>query len=207
MRILFLIFSILVTLGLNAQSFQKAKNSAEIKRIIEQKFKATKSLTANFNEETHSSMLTSVTNGKGIVKFQKDENIRWEKTNPKEEIILITEAGIRMQQNGKEITNPSSNRIAKRMKSLMLKMMDGSFLNEKEFSIEYFESNTDYKLKLTPKSTRLRNYVQTIELIFDKGNLSMDNLTIFESDSDFVKYSFTNVKFNSTIPNSTFTQF
>lgn len=207
MRILFLIFSLLIVHGLNAQSFHKANNTAEIKRTIEQKFRITKSLTANFDEETHSSMLTAVSKGKGLVKYQKEENIRWEKTNPKEEIILITGAGVRMQQNGKEITNPSNNRITKRMKSLMLKMMDGSFLSEKEFSIEYFESAVAYKLKLTPKSARLRNYVNNIELIFDKGKLSMDKLTIFESESDFVKYSFSNVKFNTTIPKSTFTQF
>ena len=93
------------------------------------------------------------------------------------------------------------------MQSLMLGLLSHEFLNQKDFSIVYYESKTQYKLVLKPKKSMVRKYISAIELVFNKSNLALNNIRMLESEQDYVTYKFTSVVFNQSIPESKFTQF
>ena len=191
----------------NAQSFSVMKNSNDCTLKLKKKADATKTIGASFKETVVSSMFNTPKSGNGILRYKKESKIRWEKETPHSEIVLINGSSIKMIQKGKVVDSPGSNKIAKKMQSLMLGLLRHEFLNQKDFSIVYYESKTQYKLVLKPKKSIVRKYITAIELVFNKSNLALDNIKILESEQDYVTYNFTSVVFNQSIPESKFTQF
>lgn len=190
-----------------SQSYSIVKNVSTCKQLINAKAKNTTTISGNFTEEIHSSMFNSAKRATGKMRYKKQDKIRWEHLTPKKQIILIDGENVRMIENGKEITNSASNRIVKKVQGLMLQLFNGDFLNEKEFSITYFENVKNYKLILKPKSSRMSKYISAIEMIFRKSDIALKQLTLKESEEDKIIYSFTSILFNKEISNTTFTQF
>jgi len=200
---LFLFFVVAVS----GQTYTKIGNPASCKAKINEKAKATKSIEANFNETVYSSMFNTPKKAVGELTYKKADKIRWEHISPKKQIILINGSTARFQENGKEVSNPTANRVVKKIQGLMVQMFSGNFLNEKEFSISYFESAKQYKLVLKPKSSRMSKYIASIELLFSKTTLLLDEMTMIETEADKVNYVFSQVKTNTTISDTKFTQF
>ena len=189
------------------QSYSKVTDVVKCKQLINTKAKSTVSISGSFTEEIHSSMFNSVKKATGKIRYKKSNKIRWEHVSPKKQIILIDGKNVRMKENGKEVTNSASNRIVKKVQGLMLQLFNGDFLNEKEFSITYFENSKNYKLILKPKSSRMSKYISAIEMIFGKSNIALNQLTLKETEEDKILYSFTSILFNKEISNNTFTKF
>lgn len=200
---LFLFFVVAV----NSQTFTKIGNSASCKAKINEKAKATKAIEADFSETVYSSMFNTPKKAVGELTYKKADKIRWEHTSPKKQIILINGSSARFLENGKEVTNPTANRVVKKIQGLMVQMFSGDFLNEKEFSITYYESAKQYKLVLKPKSSRMSKYITSIELLFSKSTLLLDSMTLIETEKDKINYTFSTVKTNTTISDTKFTQF
>lgn len=190
-----------------SQSYTKVKNVATCKQLINSKAKKTNSISGNFTEEIYSSMFNSTKKATGRMHYEKVNKIRWEHLSPKKQIILIDGNKVRMMENGKEVVNSTSNRIVKKVQGLMLQLFNGDFLNEKEFTISYFENAKNYKLSLKPKSSRMSKYISSIEMVFDKKTISLRQLTLKETEADKIVYKFTNIVFNKDISNSLFTRF
>ncbi len=190
-----------------AQNYVQLNDVTVCKERINSHANKTTTIAANFSEEIFSSMLKSTSKAKGILRYKKENKIRWEHLSPKKQIILINGKLMKYSENGKEIKNAGSNRVVKKVQGLMIQMFNGDFLDEKEFSIMYFENSLNYKLVLLPKNSRMSNYIESIELIFDKNTLAMKNLTLKETEEDKIVYTFTSIVFNKEITNTTFTQF
>ena len=201
------IFVLFFAFSAFSQSYQKINDSAKCKKIINEHAKSTTSISADFKEESYSSMLTEVQTAHGQLKYKKSDKIRWEHIAPKKQIVLISGNQIKLFENGKEIKNASANRIAKKVQSLMLQLFNGDFLNEKEFSISYYENSYNYKLILKPKNGRMSNYISKIEMVISKKTLALNQLVLEESESDKIIYTFSTVLFNSTLADSNFTKF
>jgi outer membrane lipoprotein-sorting protein len=112
-----------------------------------------------------------------------------------------------MYENGKKVTNPNAKVLAKKINQLMTQLFSGEFMSEKEFTIQYFEHATAYKLELRPTSDRLKRYITRIDVTFDKSNLTMKEMTMVEGPTDRIVYRFDDIKINPTISDSQFTQF
>lgn len=204
--LLFIVFLSLV-FGGSAQKYAVISNPAACKAKINAHAKKTSSISAEFKETVLSSMFNTPKTASGIMLYKKDHKIRWEHQQPKKQIILINEKGMRVSENGKETQNASRNQLAKKMQSLMLSLLSGDFLNEKEFSISYFENTENYKLVLVPKNTRMAKYIAEIELIFSKKSLLLHSLSLIETPEDKITYDFSDIQLNSSISDQKFTQF
>ncbi len=205
-RFLFLPIFFLSIHGI-AQNYVKQTDNSRCKQKINEKAKNTTSISADFNEEIFSSMLKHSTKTKGILRYKKENKIRWEHISPKKQVILIDGKTLRYSEDGKEIKNAGTNRVVKKIQGLMMQMFNGDFLNEKDFTVYYYENSMNYQLILIPKNSRMANYISSIELVFDKNTLEMKKLTLKESEEDKIVYTFTNIVFNKEIKNTTFTQF
>jgi outer membrane lipoprotein carrier protein len=189
------------------QNFKRIENPAVIKNRLEEAHRETKSFSADFIETAHSSMFVKPQKGKGKVYFKKPEKIRWEQTDLKNQIILLNGKSIRISKGGKEVTNEQSKIVFKRIQNMMIQMLSGSFLNEKDFKILYYERNEQIKLHLLPKNQRLSRYIKRIELLFDKKTLTLLEMTMIEDETEKMVYTFFNVSINKTLNDSLFNQF
>lgn len=190
-----------------AQEYTKLSDPKACKAALEKQHKETKSIQSDFSETASSSLLSTPQKGAGKMWYKKEDKIRWEKTKPESQIILINGKTVKLQEKGKEVSSASSKMVVKKIQQLMVQMMTGDFLNEKEFKITYYESKTNYKLVLTPKSDKMKRYVAEISLIFGKEGLLLKELTMKQNETDKLVYSFTNMQQNGTINDSKFTTF
>jgi outer membrane lipoprotein carrier protein len=207
MKGFFFYFFLLLVPLFYAQNFKElSQNDACIKKIKSTSLSTT-SIKADFNELRHSTMFKNPIPGKGQLFFQKKDNIRWEQTSPNKNTILISKGKIKIQENGKEVKNVAANQVAKKIQDLMLQLISGDFLQQNEFSITYFESTSQYKLHLVPKNKRLKKYIQTIEIYFEKESGLCKQIVFMENESNYTSYQFVNQKINTDIPESTFNKF
>lgn len=190
-----------------AQEYTKIPDPKGCKTALEKQHKETKSIQSDFSETASSSLLSAPQKGSGKMWYKKEDKIRWEKTKPESQIILINGKTVKLQEKGKEVSSASSKMVVKKIQQLMVQMMTGDFLNEKDFKISYYESKTNYKLVLTPKSDKMKRYVAEISLIFGKEQLLLKELTMKQNETDKLVYSFTNMQQNGTINDSKFTTF
>lgn len=190
-----------------AQEYTKLSDPKACKTALEKQHKETKSIQSDFSETASSSLLSTPQKGSGKMWYKKEDKIRWEKTKPESQIILINGKTVKLQEKGKEVSSASSKMVVKKIQQLMVQMMTGDFLNEKDFKITYYESKTNYKLVLTPKSDKMKRYVAEISLIFGKEGLLLKELTMKQNETDKLVYSFTNMQQNGTINDSKFTTF
>lgn len=207
MRNSILFFLLIASTMTFAQGFSPVSNKSACKSKIEAKSKSTSSITANFEEQVHSSMFNQVKRGSGVLMFKKESKIRWEHTSPEKQIILINGSKVRLYENGKENKNATSSQVIKKVQTLMMQLFSGDFLNEKEFNINYYENAKEYKLVLYPKSSRISKYIESVEMYFDKSKLTLNSMVMKESEADFVAYEFSSIKMNSSVSDSNFTQF
>ena len=205
-KYLFIVIFLIPFVG-KTQSYSKVKDVTKCKQLINTKAKKTSSISGDFTEVIHSSMFNSEKKATGRMSYKREDKIRWEHISPKKQIILIDGKKMRMMENKKEITNSTSNRIVKKVQGLMLQLFNGDFLNEKEFTINYFENSKNYKLILKPKSSRMSKYISSIEMIFNKTDIALKQLTLKETEDDKIVYQFNNILFNKANSNTTFTQF
>lgn len=207
MKLLTSLFLLLATATAYSQEYTKIGDPKACKAALEKQHKETKSIQADFTETSTSPLLTTPQKGSGKMWYKKENKIRWEKIKPESQVILINGKTVKLQEKGKEVSSASSKMVVKKIQGLMVQMMTGEFLNEKEFKISYYENKSNYKLILTPKSDKMKRYVSEINLIFAKKELTIKELVMLTDTDSKLVYSFSNMEVNGTINDTKFTTF
>lgn len=190
-----------------AQEYEKIANPKICKEAISQKASSTKSIKADFSEKVYSEMLKTPTTGSGIMLYKKKNKLRWEHTKPKSQIILMSGDNIKIKDDGKEVKNALAKKFTKKVQDVILQLLTGEFVDGDDFTVSYFENTNNYKLKLKPKDKLMAKYIATIELVFDKKTITLNQLTMGKNSSDKIVYSFSDVELNADISDSKFTNF
>ena len=203
-NVLFFIF--LCTIAFS-QEFKKISDPSKCKSAIQKQQKLTKSLIADFKETLHSEMFEETQKATGKLYYKQAQKIRWEHISPVKKILLIDGNKVRYSEKGKEIKDPSTKAIVKKIQSLMVKMLSGTFLDDKDFKISYYENSSQYKLELKPLSQRMSKYIDYVVLVFDKKYLQLKEMSLVESENEKLVYSFSNALLNNSISDIKFSDF
>ena len=203
-NVLFFIF--LCTIAFS-QEFKKISDPSKCKSAIQKQQKLTRSLIADFKETLHSEMFEETQKATGKLYYKQAQKIRWEHISPVKKILLIDGNKVRYSEKGKEIKDPSTKAIVKKIQSLMVKMLSGTFLDDKDFKISYYENSSQYKLELKPLSQRMSKYIDYVVLVFDKKYLQLKEMSLVESENEKLVYSFSNALLNNSISDIKFSDF
>ena len=165
----------------------------------------TTSIKAQFKQEKYLSILANKIDSEGSILFKKPNLLKWSYSRPFEYIIVL---------NGKEIIirdqekvnsfDIGSSQAFKQINELIINSVEGDILDEERFDIEYLEGKDLYLTKLIPKEARLKNFIQGIDIYFDKKDYSVSQVKLIESEGDFTLISFFDKKMNENIPNENF---
>ena len=178
-------------------------SQTDLKTKIENTYKSTKSIQADFTQTKVSSILKNPVIKKGRFYYQGD-NIKWMITSPKKNTTIITAKSARQKV---ENNPPEDLKKFTFIKKFMQGLMKGDFLNEKKFQTTVVEKNSIYYLTAVPIDSRIKKYISKFELEFRKSDIILNKLTIFENSGDYTSYEFKNQKRNAVIPASTFEKF
>lgn len=185
----------------------RMQNVAEFTAILKKQSAETKTIKADFTEEKHMAVLKEPQKSTGVFYYKKADMLRWEKIKPNPYVFLSANNKVKIKDSGKEKDVSSFNQVIGRIKDLMLTLVNGEFEGNKMFAPAYFENATSYIIKLKPKSKKMANMFDYIQLTFSKKSLLLDEMAFFEKSGDKNKMKFYNQKVNENLDDQLFLNF
>ena len=187
------------------QDFVPMKDIQAFRRGIEQMAASTTSIKADFKQEKYLSILSNKIDSEGIILFKKPNLLRWEYKSPFEYIIVLNGNEIVIKDQDKvNAFDIGGSQAFKEVNNLIINSVQGNVLDSEQFHIEYYESATLYLAKLTPKDEKMRQFLQGIDIHFDKKDFSVSKVKLVESEGDYTLITFSNKKMNENIPDANF---
>src|SRR6056297_1514728 len=169
------------------ENFAKVSDIEKTKTDLDQLTKKISTIKSQFIQEQHLSFLTENIISKGEFYFKNPGFLRWEYTEPFEYLIVLTDKNIFIKDE-KNISSfdTESNKMFSEINNIMTGTIQGNIFNDNErFTVEYFENNQQYLLKLVPKMPKMKSMLQSIHIFIDKSDLSVARIKMTESSDDY----------------------
>lgn len=184
----------------------KMKDSDFFLNKITEVSKTTTSIEADFKQEKTVTYLKDKVVSVGKF-YTQNGNMRWEQTKPYSYIMLLSESGVKIKDDGNEKQyGGMANKFMTQIHKILLSSVNGDFKNSKDFNASYFENNKFYIVKLIPTNRRLTKMFEAINLSFDKTTYRL-KILIFVHDDGESKMFFSEEKFNNKLSTDLFTKF
>lgn len=165
----------------------------------------TSTITADFAQVKEMSFLDEKAISSGKFYFEKEKKLRWEYTEPFSYVIILNSGRLRIIDEGKSKDfDAGSNRMFMEISNIMTGMVNGTLLNDPQFTTTWSEAPGYYLAELIPTGTTMKDYLIRIELKLSKVDLTVEELKMYEKSGDFTQIIFRNKKLNETIPAETF---
>jgi outer membrane lipoprotein-sorting protein len=164
------------------------------------------SLECNFVQKKSMQMLKKPVVSKGLFVYRKPSQVRWEYTEPFVYVIVISNNKITIKDETR--TNQmdmTANTTFMEMNTRVTSMVDGSLLdNHGDFHVDFFENDLYFRLDLKPLTKELKKYFNSITLCFEKSDLSVASIKMYETGGDITELTFTAKQINKTISDERF---
>lgn len=190
----------------NAQQ-EPLSNPAELTEKLKLAGISNNSIKADFIEQRFMSALKEPQTSYGIFYYKKENKLRWEKTKPTSYVFISENNKVRVKENNHEKDVSSYNQVVGRIKDLMLTLVNGDFSNDKQFDPQYFQTKSEYIVKLKPRNKRMSLAFDYIQLSFNKKNLLLEELAFYEKSGDRNIMKFSNQMVNTELSDSLFKNF
>jgi outer membrane lipoprotein-sorting protein len=197
-----------MAVSLQAQeSLKPMSDISGFKVKLETMSESTRSIACDFVQEKNLVVLSEKIISKGVFFFMKENNIRWEYTQPYRYLIIISSGRLYTRDDkNQKVYDIESNRMFQEMNRFISGCIQGDILkNEKDYATEYFESPARYLVKLVPRDEKMRQMLNEVNIWFDKNDLTVSELKMVESGEDYTRIIFLNKKLNTEIPLEKFT--
>ncbi len=165
-------------------------------------------LQARFIQERRVSIFVDTLVTTGVCLFEPPKRLRWELTAPYVSVLIHSPDGVskfdeeegqlrKMQLGGEEILTQVLGQI--------VEWMRGDFGRAREaYLIEVRHTGESNLLTLRPRSEKLREVLQTIELTVNPANYHVTQVMIRETAEDSVQIRFIQEKINEPLPEKAF---
>ncbi len=205
-KIIILIFTLSISSSFaQDKSFKKITNLEEVKSKIADYSSKTNSIKSDFVQEKHLEILETPLISKGKFFYKKENNIRWEYIEPLKYIIVIHKGKFTIKDETKVSEyDIESNKMFKEINNMIITSMKGEIINNKDFTVSFFENNTYYLAKLTPNKKEIANFITTIKIYFNKTDFSVSKVIMVETEQDYTQIVFKNKSVNTQLDDSIF---
>jgi len=199
-------FLFLSVIKAQEENFAKVSDIEKARTELAQLTQKISTIKSPFIQEKHLSFLTENIISKGEFYFKNPGFLRWEYTEPFEYLIIFTDKNIFIKdEENISSFDTESNKMFSEINNIMTGTIQGNLFNDSErFTVEYFEDNQQYLLKLVPRMPEMKSMLQSIHIYIDKSDLSVAKIKMTESSNDYTSITFINRKLNTTIDNDKF---
>ena len=187
-------------------SYKPIEDISLFKSNLAEMSRKTNTIKSDFIQEKNLSFLSEKIISKGLFFFKKENKIRWQYTDPFDYLIIINDNNIFIKDEDKESKyDMGSNKIFNEINKIITGCIQGEILNnDKDYKIEYYENDNFYYVKLTPYSDKMKEFLNNIDIYFDKKDFSVSILEMIELSGDYTKIEFINKRLNEEIPDKEF---
>lgn len=205
MKHIFLGLMLLATSFGFSQTQMSATEVASFKKEVKNQADKTTSITADFEETKHVSVLKNASTSLGIFRF-KGEKLLWQYNTPKKNAMLFNKDNLKIKNEKGKVTSIdlNKNKRFKQLQQLMVGSYTGNLFDENSFNITYFKNGTTRFAVLKPKSKDMSKHIKEVTLTFLNNEETVSEIKIVESSNDYSVIKLKNKKLNATINESVF---
>ncbi len=209
MRYLILIFChfTLISVSSFAQSasFKKVENADRITKILFETSNKVQTVKSDFEQEKNSSALANKVVSSGKLYYKKPAMVKMDYKKPYAYLIVLNNGNVLIKdsKDAKQF-NSNSSKIFKQVNELIIQSVDGSIAQNKDYKVDYQESDKYILLTLDPVKKRLKSFVNSIEVYFDKKDYSVHKFVLNEASGDNLTIRFFNKELNAKIEDGEF---
>lgn len=205
-RTLFLlVLPFFMVMSLYAQTPLTKQQQDAFKQEVLLKAKNTTTLSSDFIQSKHLSMLDNAIVSNGKMLFKAPENIRWEYTSPKPYAVIFKDEMLYVNNDGKkDEIKLSSNKLFRNFNTLIVQSVNGTMFDDSQFDMSYFKLDSGYLVRFLPKEKRLKRFVSAFELTFTETAFDVAEVKIVEPNDDYTLVVFKNRSANISISEEKF---
>lgn len=209
MRKQFILFCLLIASAalLPAQDgFKKMTDTKAFEQKVNSIAQQTNTIQCNFIQEKTLSFMEDKIVSEGRFFFKKEDQLRWEYTEPFSYIIILDDGKLMIDDEGNQNEiNLKSNKTFQEINQLLTRSLQGDILGESDkFSYEILEGEKQYLVKLTPVDPKMKEYMSRIDVYFDKADMMVAGVDMHEQSEDMTSIRFSKRKVNEAVPSELF---
>jgi outer membrane lipoprotein-sorting protein len=165
----------------------------------------TKSIHSDFVQEKNLSMLSEKIVSKGKFWFKKDNLVRMEYNTPFKYLVVINKSNVLIKDEQKENKMSSkSNKLFQQINKIIVDCVQGTALDNPDFTVKVFEGKNGYLIELSPKVKTMKDLFKNINVIVEKKELTIFRMEMIEQTGDNTIINFLNKELNTDIPDALF---
>ncbi len=187
-------------------TFRAMKDTSAFKVKLKNFSSSFNSMQCSFTQRKCMKMLKKPVVSNGLFAYKKGNMVRWEYTNPFVYIIIIngTKIMIKDEAHSNQF-DMTANAQFLEMNTKLASMVDGSLLDDHtDFAVKYFENDLFYKVEMKPVSEQYSGYFLKIVVTFEKTDLSVSGIKMFETGGDLTDITFSEKQINKPISDERF---
>jgi outer membrane lipoprotein carrier protein len=193
------------SLKLFSQEKLSESEQKTFKEKVQKTAQSTKSIQSDFTQTKQLSVLDNAIVSEGHLTFKAPNLVKWEYIKPYKNIAIFRDNKLLVNNEGKkDEMDLSSNRMFQSLNTLIVNSIKGDMFDDSQFSISYFKSGQGYLVKFIPKDKRMKKFIASFELSFDKDSTQVNEVKMLEPNDDYTLIVFKNKQLNGTISDSVF---
>lgn len=206
MRIISSIILLLLIFSATAQENFVAVDDVEpINNAIKENSLKVFSIESDFEQHKVLSMLEETLVSDGNFLYKKEDNVKWQYTSPFNYTIIISNGKFQINNEGSiSEFDMNSNEMFKQINNMIITAISGNFIDNEEFKVTFKENDLFYLAELTPIEDTVAEMLESINIYFNRADLSVQKVKFIEPGDDYTLIVFKNRKQNIQINDSEF---
>ena len=186
-------------------SFTAVQNLSEFREKFTNESRKVSTITSSFQQEKVLSLLEEKMISNGKFWFKRENRIRIEYQKPFQYVLIINGDEIIIKDHDKQNRmNVRSNKLFQQINQIMLDCVQGTILNNNDFTVSAFENSRSFRLVMKPAAKGLQDFFSEIVVMVDKSDFTVTEVSLHEVGGDYTTIHFTNKVLNANTPDSVF---
>ncbi|RNC65215.1 outer membrane lipoprotein carrier protein LolA [Proteiniphilum sp. X52] len=206
-KITALLYTLSLSFVIFSQEMQPITNTVDFEKNLKDAAEKIQSVESNFRQEKFMKVFSEKMVSTGMFCYRKPNKISLQYDKPMQYTVTINDDKLQTVTGGKKTTvNLGSNKMMAQMRGLIEASMIGNISAlGKEYDLQYFQSDSEYFVRISPTSKAVKAYIKEIGITFDRRTMEVRRLRMAENNDDYTDYIFINSQYNTLQSDEKFT--
>jgi len=202
---IFCLFSAAINAHAQYAGYSAVTDLVKLKTAFAAAAQKTISIRSDFVQEKNLSMLSEKITSRGNFWFKKEGRVRMEYNQPFKYLMILNKDKVYVKDGSKETrVSARSNKMFQQINKIMIDCMQGSMLDNTDFTTRVFENKNNALVELVPVTKGMKEMFKSINVIIDKKDFSVTSIQMLELSGDNTIMRFTNKELNAAFSENLF---
>jgi outer membrane lipoprotein-sorting protein len=185
--------------------FNPIENMGEFKKKFSEEGKKLLSIRSNFIQEKTISVMDEKIISEGVFFYKQERKVRIEYQKPFRYLMIMNGDQIFIRDEKKEShVSTHSSKLFQKLNQIIVDCINGSILENKDFTSRVFQNDNMYWLEMVPVSKAFKNFFQSVQVLVDKKDWSAVSISLEEPGGDNTVLRFSDKVLNEKVDDAKF---